>query len=144
DYYDEPFSDSSQIPTCVVSALTRRHVTVSLSGDGGDEVFCGYTRYFTTRNFQRFVTGVPGPVRRWTALLLCSASTGLIDRLASALPPRYRPSHPGDRLHKLAEVLAETEDGFYRRLLSQWWQPESVVVDAIEPRGLIWDDGLKR
>jgi asparagine synthase (glutamine-hydrolysing) len=144
DYYDEPFSDSSQIPTCVVSALTRKHVTVSLSGDGGDEVFGGYTRYLTARSFQRFAGSVPRPVRSWAASLLRAASTDTLDRLAFVLPAHVRPSHAGDRLHKLAEVLDETEDGFYRRLVSQWWRPEQVVPGAREPRGLIWDDTVRQ
>jgi asparagine synthase (glutamine-hydrolysing) len=144
DYYDEPFADSSQIPTCLVSALTRRHVTVSLSGDGGDEVFAGYTRYLAARSFGCFAHAVPRPVRTAVATLIRHTATDTLDRLALVLPKRYRPNHAGDRMHKLAEVLGETEDGFYRRLVSQWWQPEEVVRGAHEPRGIIWDAAVRK
>jgi asparagine synthase (glutamine-hydrolysing) len=144
EYYDEPFGDSSQIPTYLVSALTRKHVTVSLSGDGGDEVFGGYTRYLTARRFHRYVGHVPRFLRKWGAQALRGTSTELLDRLASVVPAKYRPSHAGDRLHKLAEVLNETDDGFYRRLVSQWWRPEDIVVGGREPQGLIWDERVKQ
>src|SRR5438477_6832750 len=107
--YDEPFSDSSQIPTYLVSELTRRQVTVALSGDAGDELFGGYGRYFWAANLWSKVGAVPFPVRRLTARGLTMLSpktwTSLYQCVAPALPERLRLRNPGDKPHKLAEIL---------------------------------------
>jgi asparagine synthase (glutamine-hydrolysing) len=89
--YDEPFSDSSQIPTHLVSALARQHVTVSLSGDGGDELFCGYSRYTLGHDIWRKAQRFPAPMRRSIARMLRALPARGIDRLARALPRRIRP-----------------------------------------------------
>lgn len=142
--YDEPFGDSSQIPTFLVSELARRHVTVSLSGDAGDELFAGYNRYFWGRNLWRRLGWLPTSMRRAMAGLLTAFPTATWDsafkRLWPALPASLRYKTPGDKLHKLAEILALPEpDAMYRDLVSHWKQPTRVVPGAKEPPTLLSD-----
>ncbi len=137
--YDEPMADSSQIPTFLVCQLARKCVTVSLSGDGGDELFGGYNRYLLARSIWNGVRWVPGPVRRAAAGLLQGASPRIMDRafgvLAPALPGKMRLRRPGDYAHILADyVSAETREGIYARALSHWEDPSRVVPGAREPR----------
>ncbi len=133
-WWDEPFSDSSQIPTHLLSALTRRHVTVALSGDGGDELFAGYTRYFTGNQFWDAIRRVPRPARRAFARLALSTPPHRLTALARAIPWRWRPAHFGDRLHKLARTLdARCPDAFYQAMVSHWPDPAAVVRDGAEP-----------
>jgi asparagine synthase (glutamine-hydrolysing) len=135
--YDEPFADSSQIPTYLVSALTRRHVTVSLSGDGGDELFGGYQRYSNARRFWKNVRRFPHFTRKALARVIrvCKPATydRLIGGLASLLPRLARPSTVGERMYRLAEVLTATNpEELYRQLASYWNSPAEVVLDANE------------
>ena len=145
DYYDEPFADSSQIPTYLVSELTRRHVTVALSGDGGDEVFAGYTRYSWGDLLRRRTGRIPRPIRAAGAGLLHSLSEDTWDKLLSVLPARYLPSHPGQKVHKLADVLALPDDmALYRRLITAWGDPSELVPGAVETPTVAWDDTARR
>ena len=140
--YDEPFSDSSQIPTFLVSQLARKHVTVSLSGDAGDELFCGYNRYQMTANLWRKLFTVPMPLRQLAAQGLTSISPQTWNRLAitlSGLMPRSaRLTNMGDKLHKGAEVLSsKSADALYLGLVSHWHDPASVVMGGHEPSTLL-------
>jgi asparagine synthase (glutamine-hydrolysing) len=142
--YDEPFSDSSQIPTFLVSELARRHVTVSLSGDGGDELFGGYNRYFWATNIWRRVGWVPQPLRAALAGALTalppSAWNGVFRGLSRFLPVDWRYASPGDKLHKLAEVLAvRTPEEIYLGLVSHWKQPTEIVCGTHEPPTVLTD-----
>jgi asparagine synthase (glutamine-hydrolysing) len=130
--YDEPFADVSQIPTFLVSQLARRHVTVSLSGDGGDELFGGYNRYAWARRLLK----VPAPARRAAAVALRMLSPGQWDQLASVLGPvlprRVQVRRPGDQAHKLAGVLGSGSDGgMYERMVSIW--PDVSEVTTARP-----------
>ncbi len=140
--YDEPFADSSQIPTHLVAQLARQHVTVSLSGDAGDELFCGYNRYQLTRRLWTRLSRVPLPLRHLMAKAVTSFSPDNWDRIARAvspiLPASARMAQPGDKLHKAAGVLAShSVDELYLGLVSQWHDPASVVVDGVEPATLL-------
>ena len=142
--YDEPFSDSSQIPTFLVSELARRHVTVSLSGDGGDELFGGYNRYFWATNIWRRVGWAPQPMRAALAgaLMALPPSTwnGVFRGLSRFLPVGWRYANPGDKLHKLAEILAvRTPEEIYLDLVSHWKQPTEVVRGTQEPPTVLTD-----
>lgn len=126
--YDEPFADSSQIPTTLVSHLTRRHVTVSLSGDGGDELFAGYPRYGLTAALWSRVNRLPMSLRNTAAALLEIPSARAWDRLLAPLPSSRRQSVNGRRIHRLARLLRCRSQGeMYVRLMSQW-QPEEGLV----------------
>lgn len=142
--YDEPFADSSQIPTYLVSALAREHVTVSLSGDGGDELFGGYNRYFWGRAIWRRVGRLPSPVRGLAARTITAISPQGWDRqyahLRPLLPSGLRQRQPGDKLHKLAEVLAvASPEELYQGLVSHWKRPAELVIDGHEPATAITD-----
>jgi asparagine synthase (glutamine-hydrolysing) len=136
--YDEPFADSSQVPTYLVARLARGSVAVSLSGDGADELFGGYNRYFWgerlwsgTRRMPAALRGLVSsgiravPAHRWSRVI----------RGASAvLPRRSRVPAAGERLHKVARALgAGTQDALYRDLVSQWPNPDDVVLTGPEP-----------
>ena len=131
--YDEPFADSSQIPTYLVSELARRHVTVSLSGDGGDELFGGYNRYFWGRSlWQRVALDAPAAGGRRGRCahrrLAGQLGRGVSHRSSPSLPAAARQRNPGDKLHKLAEILAaDGPETMYWRLVSHWKDPGSVV-----------------
>jgi asparagine synthase (glutamine-hydrolysing) len=142
-WYDEPFSDSSQIPTYLVSEMTRRHVTVALSGDGGDEHFAGYNRYVWAAELWRRIVRTPGPIRALGAAALGAMPRGAFDLAARFLPQRYRPARPAEKAAKLAEILRMTSgDAIYRRLVSQWQEPDAIVCDAHEPNTPLTDATL--
>jgi asparagine synthase (glutamine-hydrolysing) len=139
--YDEPFSDVSQIPTFLVSQLARQHVTVSLSGDAGDELFCGYNRYQMTAELWHKLSMLPVPVRKLFAQGITRISPQLWNRLAAALPRFARSANIGDKLHKGANVLTSGSAGeLYHRLVSSWDDPASVVINGVEPATLLTDD----
>jgi len=142
EFYDEPFADSSQIPTYLVSAMTRQHVAVALSGDGGDELFGGYNRYRLAQRFWRTLSMLPQPIRRGFAQGLRAMPPDRWSRLFDILPPQMRPRQAGDKLHKLASILALDDVGaLYRRLVTQW-DPSTVTPGVVEPKGLLWDTTL--
>ncbi len=137
DMFDEPLADPSQIPTFLVSELARRHVTVALSGDGGDELFGGYNRYRYGAALSRRLGRVPGPIRAIAAGSLSAVGPNAWDRLAGVatqfLPARSRPRLVGERLHKLARLLrADGSAGRYRTLMSAWDRPSDLVPGATE------------
>lgn len=128
--YSEPFADSSQIPTYLVSQLARQHVTVSLSGDAGDELFCGYTRYQMTAGLWSKVSRLPGPLRQLAARLITAVPPAAWDKLGGVLSM----SRVGDKLHKGAALLGNRNVAdLYRGMVSHWPAPSSVVLGAIEP-----------
>jgi asparagine synthase (glutamine-hydrolysing) len=128
--YDEPFADSSQIPTFLVSEMTRRYVTVALSGDGGDEIFAGYNRYGQGLALAKMIRVLPKPMRQTMAGAMTAIAPGMWDRLFLAVPERMRPRMVGDKIHKLAGVLPEDSLGFYRHVVTQWPEACSLVQGA--------------
>jgi asparagine synthase (glutamine-hydrolysing) len=132
--YDEPFADSSQIPTYLVSKLARRHVTVALSGDGGDELFCGYSRYAFVHSLWRVLKTLPKPAAKGMARAIQSISPATIDRILGSLPvPQKLRNSPGHKLHRLADHLAAQDPvEVYLRALSMWPDPSSVVLGSQE------------
>ncbi|HJT22723.1 MAG TPA: asparagine synthase (glutamine-hydrolyzing) [Nitrospira sp.] len=133
--YDEPFADSSQIPTFLVAQLARNHVTVALSGDGGDELFAGYNRYFWGRQLWKQVSWLPESVRQAMANSIQSISPSILDRLSKSLGSLgwTMPSF-GDKMHKLAEILAMKDpQTMYHGLVSIWKNAAKVVVGGCEP-----------
>jgi asparagine synthase (glutamine-hydrolysing) len=133
--YDEPFADSSQIPTHLVAALARQQVTVALSGDGGDELFGGYHRYFLTDRWWKRLRRVPAGSRELLGHGLRAVSPRGWDKAIGLLGLGRLGSRPtGDRVHKLARVLgAGTLDQLYEHFVSQWADPATVVRGGVEP-----------
>jgi len=124
DVYDEPFSDPSQVPTFLVCQLARKYVTVSLSGDGGDELFCGYNRYFWGHKLWSWTGWIPRSVRSAMAKAIISLSPSSI----GALPQR------------LVEILSSDKpEAMYRELVSHWVDPSSLVLDSKEPHTVLND-----
>lgn len=147
--YDEPFADSSQIPTHLVCRAARQHVTVALSGDGGDELFGGYNRYFWGPRLWNRLAWLPHPARRvLTAAMMALPvagwdALGRFSGLASGLGGVAR---LGDKAHKLASRLAAVQDvdDLYLSLVSEWPDPAQLALGADggpgrEPPGLLAD-----
>src|SRR5690606_16635848 len=120
--YDEPFADSSQIPTMLVTRMARSHVTVALSGDGGDELCGGYSRYFRTAQWWKRREQLPVWMRKPAAASLHG--------VAGMLPQSRRRDH----LQKLATLLGAPHAGlFYREFLTYWRDPAEVLVNPHLP-----------
>jgi asparagine synthase (glutamine-hydrolysing) len=132
--YCEPFADSSQIPTFLVSQLAKQHVTVSLSGDAGDELFCGYNRYQMTEKLWHKLARVPAPLRALAAKGITTLSPAAWDSLAGVIPGARRYAALGDKLHKGAGVLASaTVDELYLGIVSHQRNPADWVIGGQEP-----------
>ena len=148
--FDEPFADSSQIPTFLVSQLARQKVTVSLSGDGGDELFGGYNRHTWGRRIWSKIGWTPTALRKVIAAGIHSVSptqwNGLFSGLGPMLPRAMRQRTPGYKLHKLADVLPSRDEAvLYTLLTAHWSEPQEVVLgasDAVTTRSLArnWPD----
>ncbi|MCR9137519.1 MAG: asparagine synthase (glutamine-hydrolyzing) [Alphaproteobacteria bacterium] len=137
--YDEPFSDSSQIPTYLVSRLARQHVTVALTGDGADELFGGYNRYRISEGLWPKIGRIPFPIRSLSANLLNMVPASALNRAGGMLGTvdsnSYRWGNLAYKSSKLSGALSsKTIDDYYLSLLSHWRDPAAIVVDGTEPR----------
>lgn len=139
ELYDEPFADVSQIPTYLVSKLARQHVTVSLSGDAGDELFCGYNRYLLTNKIWRYLGKMPLWIRNIISACILFFSPSTINAIAGPicrlLPKKYKSlsNQLGDKLHKSANVIkAKNSADLYRRLISIIQDPENYALGSSE------------
>lgn len=135
--YCEPFADSSQIPTFLVSQLARQHVTVSLSGDAGDELFAGYNRYVLANKLwtrlSRLPSGVSSLGVSGIRALSPAAWNRLLEPLQPLMPGSLRQANMGEKLHKAAGVLgAKSIEELYLRLVSHW-DPGGLVIGGKEP-----------
>jgi asparagine synthase (glutamine-hydrolysing) len=138
DIYDEPFADSSQIPTFLVSQLARRHVTVALSGDGGDEMFGGYNRHVLGPRLWQYMRATPVGLRKFAAAAFLAAGPRIFDAfsrgLEPVLPEWAKLRRIGDQAIKFSGVVdAENEDELYRRLSSIDRRPAATVLGGTEP-----------
>jgi asparagine synthase (glutamine-hydrolysing) len=136
--YDEPFSDSSQIPTYLISQLAKQHVKVALSGDGGDELFCGYNRYVMSKNFLNILNLMPSSFRKVVASGLQSISPQNWSKISKFMPILNQYVNFGDKMHKVANTLeAKTLSDYYYMLSSHWQNPTEVVINSKEPGTLL-------
>lgn len=142
--YDEPFADSSQIPTFLVSHMARESVTVALSGDGGDELFCGYTRFVTTTNawLRRRATS-HNSLRKILERAALSLPTGLAAALVKGTVSGQRPLDLKTIVEKLQRRRrindAKSLQAFYRELISYWSDDQKLVRGAVEPYSILAD-----
>ncbi|GAB2652128.1 asparagine synthase (glutamine-hydrolyzing) [Vibrio panuliri] len=138
--YDEPFADSSQIPTFLVSQMARQYVTVALSGDGGDELFSGYDRHSFSEQQWPTIRKLPLLARTPIAKGIKLLSPAQLDRLTSILPRSVGAKLSGDKLHKVANVISAHDDkALYNNILSQWHDPTSLVLESSE-RSTVWTE----
>ena len=147
DMYDEPFADSSQIPTHLIAKLTRAYVTVALSGDGGDELFAGYNRYNLGHGVLGMACRAPAGLRRVCASMLNSIPDGVVEGLARLAPTGLLPPQPAHKLKKLASVLPLDRDAIYMRLVSQIPDPAALTFGVEgHPLGMTyqWEAGHDR
>lgn len=138
EIYCEPFADPSQIPTYLVAQLAKKSVTVALSGDGGDELFSGYTRYRLAENLWEKFAVLPIGLRSFAAKLATLPSPAVYDGFANSVmklvSEQRRTNLIGDKIHKAASLLSsDSVDEIYLRLCSQWRNPQELVIDAAEP-----------
>lgn len=147
--YDEPFADSSQIPTHLVCRSAKQYVTVALSGDGADELFGGYNRYHWGPRVWSRLSLLPMPARKLLGSVLAAVPLSCWNTLGgNFLGSGDEIIRIGEKVHKLADRLSHVNDidGLYRSLVSEWSDPASLVLDengmsVIEPRSLL-DDPL--
>jgi asparagine synthase (glutamine-hydrolysing) len=140
-HYDEPFSDSSQIPTYLVSKLAKQHVTVSLSGDAGDELFCGYNRYLSFSLWCKLMH-LPNRLRGLVAGIMTFISPNNLNRLAAFLPGITSYANFGEKIHKAAAALgARSLDELYMGFVSHWTDPAAIVLNGYEPSTALTDIG---
>jgi asparagine synthase (glutamine-hydrolysing) len=147
--YDEPFADSSQIPTFLVSQLARKQVTVSLSGDGGDEIFGGYNRHTWCGPLWRKLKPFPASLRQLGAAGLTTLSpqawNSLFRTLGPTMPGKWRQRLPGDKMHKLAAAMGSSDaHAMYYQLASHWSAPEEIVRGSHEPFTVLTNGALPR
>lgn len=136
--YSEPFADVSQIPTFLVSQMARKHVTVALSGDGGDELFSGYTRYHLAHRLWPLISKIPQRLRHASSQLARGISPDRWSQVLGypmrLLPTRMKPQLIGDKLHKAASIAKlSTAEEVYEALTSIWQRPDEVVLGGKEP-----------
>jgi asparagine synthase (glutamine-hydrolysing) len=148
DLYDEPFADSSQIPTYLVCRAARQHVTVALSGDGGDELFGGYNRYIRGTGLWKRLSKVPKPLRQvsgYAAQALPEKTWELIGGAYNRLRPGSAGiSGLGTKVHRLGERLRLTDslDDLHRNMASTWIEPETVMAGNVSEPPSHLDDPL--
>jgi asparagine synthase (glutamine-hydrolysing) len=131
EIYDEPFADSSQLPTLMVSKFAKQHVTVALTGDSGDEVFCGYNRYThgasLVNKFNSIPHGIRKPVGKALKSISPDAYSAIVASLSKLIPKLKKYKRIGDNLHKLARVIDfKDEADLYKKLIITW--PETAVT----------------
>lgn len=137
--YDEPFADSSQIPTAAVCELTKQHVTVTLSGDGGDELFAGYSRYDYALGLLDKAENQTSNLKQKIARAILRRPAASFDKFGYFMPQKWRHQF-GQILHGRARSMLDHDpDALYRQMLSHWQIPDEVVLGADETKGVLWD-----
>lgn len=132
ELFDEPFADASQIPTALLAASARPHVTVALTGDGGDEAFGGYVRYRSESGLIGRLHGLPRPARLALAGGLRAVPDGFWDGAAGLLPAHRRPRFLPWKVSKLARALRCDSAAERERLLLALWETDSLLPGTVD------------
>ena len=136
--YDEPFSDVSQIPTILVSQLAKNNVKVALSGDAGDELFCGYNRHIFSKKFSQIIQPMPLFIRKFLSSSIYSISIERWNKIIKFTPNMNKFRNFGNNIHKFAGILeAKNVEELYIMLCSQWRNPTDIVINSEEPNNLL-------
>ena len=130
DWFDEPFADSSQLPTYLVAQATRQHVTVALSGDGGDELFAGYPKYAWLEQVWRAAGRLPRPLRAFAGGALSRTPEAALKPLASALLDAGRAERIGEKSRRLALALSACDSDSASLALARVGLDRNVVTGA--------------
>ena len=147
--YDEPFADSSQIPTYLVCHAARQHVTVALSGDGGDELFGGYNRYIHGPGLYRKISILPEPLKKifsLATLMLSEQGWNYCGSIYNKLRAKKEGiSNLGMKIHKISEQIYHTKSftDFHRNLLSTWLEPKKLLTEDINESFSLFNNKLK-
>ena len=137
--YDEPFADSSQIPTYLLCKLTRESVTVSLSGDGGDEVFLGYNRHVQLMRLHRIFEKIPDSLRVFISVILKSVPASLMELVLR----QKKHGILADQIQKIADIITKKDPGEMYQILTKFWDyPSKLVLGAAEKQSLLTDRSL--
>lgn len=132
EWYDEPFADSSQIPTFLVSQIARKHVTVALSGDGGDELFAGYSRYHMGYRLWSRMSKLPSWSKTALSHTLTTLPISVWDKLSLLIPASKRPKQLGRNAHKMASIMhCDSLGDFYQHLVGCWQDPTEIIATEI-------------
>jgi asparagine synthase (glutamine-hydrolysing) len=132
--YDEPFADSSQVPTFLLSKLARQNVSVSLSGDAGDELFGGYNRYLWGKNIWNKLKWMSPNTRQVLGLTIQKLPVSIWDVVGHLLPNQYRVTSMGDKAHRMAyrlKTVNSIDDMYY-----------SLVTEGLNEEGLVYNSNL--
>jgi asparagine synthase (glutamine-hydrolysing) len=137
--YDEPFADSSQIPTHLISLMAKEHVTVVLSGDAGDELFGGYNRHVQAPILWKIILFFPKGIRSLVSFSILSISPKLLNQFGNYLPKGLKVIFLGDKLHRFADRLKriKDQDDLYYSLVSEWEDPSKLVLKSKEPKNIL-------
>jgi asparagine synthase (glutamine-hydrolysing) len=138
-HFDEPFGDDSSLPMMLLSQKTKEQVSVVLSGDGGDELFGGYNRYFLSKNIWSKIGWMPPPVKQFISHIIYSIPNNILNKGFNWMNPLFekygRPGKPSDKFKKLVEVLSvKREELLYKSLVSHWKTPNRLVLNSSEPK----------
>ncbi len=132
-FCDEPFADPSQLPTQLLSQLTRKYVTVALSGDGGDELFAGYFRHVQAQRLDRISKVFPQWIQKALGRFIAKVPYGswdtIFDLIACVTAGRLSMRLPGDKMHKLADFLVLGKDDLYETVVSEWKKTPVLGLD---------------
>lgn len=148
DIYCEPFADSSQLPTFIVSELARKHVTVALTGDGADEIFGGYNRYIAAGRVWKNASLIPSPIRTVVGNAILSVPKSSWDSMFNAiykmLSQHQQPRVPGEKIHKVGRLLKQkTKSDYFESLISMTDHPASFVIGGHVCRTVIDDSSVQ-
>jgi len=136
--YDEPFADSSQIPTYLVSKLARNDVKVALTGDGADEILCGYNRYRVSNKLWSKYNKIPYCLRKVGSQTISTIPAGVLNSLHKVFPMKNKSNNFSDRVFKGGRLLkAKNIDQFYLEFISYWNDPEALVINSKEPKTIL-------